>query len=112
MNAVFLNQKCRVAKTKCVGHFAFRFGREGKCVRLIGIHPQDTGDARSAVNTVDMLAIAQVMGAKFILRLTINVVFERYSRTKIMAFQRRITAAGIMPRSPTSKNGKGAGTGP
>ena len=112
MTAVFLNQQCRVAKTKPVGHSTFKFGREGKCVRLICVDPQDTGDARSPVNPVDMLPIAQVMGEKFIRRLTINVVLERSSRTKIMAFRRGITASGMMRNLPSCAHRESAGVGP
>ena len=111
MIAVFFNQKCRVTKTKPVGHSSLKFGREGKCVRLIRVDPQDTGDARSPVNAVDMLPIAQAMGAKFILRLTINVVPGRSSRTKIMAFRHGITATGMTRNLPTRKRCEGAGAG-
>jgi hypothetical protein len=96
MSAAFRNQKCPDAKTKRVGHSAFKLGREGKCVTLIGVHPQDTGDARSRVNAVGKLPIAQMMGADFILRSTINVELERSSRTKVMAFRRGITATDMM----------------
>lgn len=111
MIAAFRNQKCPDAKTKRVGHSAFKLGREGKCVTLIGVHPQDTGDARGPVKAVGKPSIAQVMGAKFILRLTINVVLGRSSRTKIMSFRNGIAATGMTRNLPTRKRREGAGAG-
>lgn len=96
MSGAFLNQRRCVAKTKRVGHAAFKFGREGKCVTLICVHLQDSGDARSPVKAVGKPSISQVMGANFIRQLTISSVLRRSSRTKIMGFRRGITATEMM----------------
>jgi hypothetical protein len=111
MIAAFRNQKCPDAKTKRVGHSAFKLGREGKCVRLIGVHPQDTGDAMSRASMVGMPPAAQARALTPILRITMNVAPVQRSQLETMTFQNGIIVAGMTRDLPSCARREGAGAG-